>query len=236
MDQDHGTFRSSVADLLRGQVESFIATSEYGDLASGRASPEEYASFIENLARTHLRSPQLIAFLYALAPPAAAEHLRQNLLEEMGLDESRGRPHPDLLKDLLVGARLGDRLAMLEAEADEDLRRIVTDPLLYGSLRDIGLAALTEIVAFEYMLARLSGRIASALGEHLRLPAPALLWLTHHSEADVRHAEQGLKNLEAYVRYYGFTDAEALTIIEMTLQENVFARRYFDDFVIPSAL
>ena len=79
---------------------------------------------------------------------------------------------------------------MLEAQADEDLRRIVVDPLLYGTLREVGLAALTEIVAFEYMLSRVSGRIARALAQHRGLPAPALEWFTHHSEVDIRHAER----------------------------------------------
>ena len=67
------------------------------------------------------------------------------------------------------------------------------------------------------------------------LPARALEWFTHHSEVDIRHAEQGLDDLEAYVRYYEFADDEALTIVEMTLRENVFARRYFRDFVATNA-
>jgi hypothetical protein len=234
MEQSHGTFRSTVEHLFRRQVESFRATPEFEKLSNGSARPDHYASFIESLARTHLRSPQLIAFLYALAPPGPAEDLRRNLLEEMGLDEGGERPHPDLLRDLLTGARLGDRLAILEARADEDLRRIVMDPLVYGSLRDVGLAAFTEIVAFEYMLSRLAGCMAQALREHMRLPSSALAWFTHHSEADVRHAEQGLEGLSTYVRYYGFSDDEALTIVEMALGENVFARRYFYDYVAPT--
>jgi hypothetical protein len=232
--ENETTFRSSVEALFQRQVESFAATSEFEDIANGRAAPDEYAAFLENLARAHLRSPQLIAFLYALAPPAASADLRENLLEEMGFGEDRGRPHPDLLRDLFPAAGLEDRLAILENHADEDLRSLVVDPMFYGSLRDFGLAALTEIVAFEYMLSRLSGRIARALGEHMNLPDSALSWFTHHSEVDVRHAEQGLGSLEAYIRYYGFTDAEALTIVEMTLSENVFARRYFADYVVPS--
>ena len=51
----------------------------------------------------------------------------------------------------------------------------------------------------------------------------------------MRHAEQGLADLEAYVRYYEFVDGEALTLVEMTLRENVFARRYFRDFVAAGA-
>jgi pyrroloquinoline quinone (PQQ) biosynthesis protein C len=225
------TLRVRIEELLEAQVESLIDSAEFRALQDGRAAPEQYDAFIENVARAHLRSPQLLAFLYALAPPAAAADLRHNLLEELGLDGEEGRPHPDLLEDLLAGAGLAHRLPAIAAQADADLRRVVTDPLLYGTLREVGLAALTEIVAFEHMLSRVCGRIARALGEHRGLPASALTWFTHHSEVDVRHAEQGLGDLEAYVAYYGFDHEQALTIVEMTLRENVFARRYFRDFV-----
>lgn len=235
MNDGHETLRSTIETLFAQQVESLTASVEFQALEDGRAEPDRYDAFIENVARAHLRSPQLLAFLYALAPPAAEADLRHNLLEELGLDEDSGRPHPDLLRQLLVGAGLGCRLPTLEAQADEDLRRLIVDPLLYGSLREVGLAALTEIVAFEYMLSRVAGRIARALANHRGLPAPALEWFTHHSEVDMRHAEQGLADLEAYVRYYEFLDGEALTLAEMTLRENVFARRYFRDFVAPGA-
>src|SRR5438132_1003592 len=89
--------------------------------------------------------------------------------------------------------------------------------------------AFIENVAFEFMLSRVSGRMARALATHRGLAAPALGWFTHHSEVDVRHAEQGLADLGAYAAYYEFTDDEALTIVEMTLRENVFTRRYFRD-------
>ena len=236
MDNGHGTLRSTIEALFAHQVESLTASADFQALENGSAPPGQYDEFIENVVRAHLRSPQLLAFLYSLAPPAAAADLQHNLLEELGLEEESARPHPDLLRDLLAGARLGCRLPILEAQADGDLRRIVVEPLLYGTLRDVGLAALTEIVAFEYMLARVSGRIARMLAEHRGLPAPALEWFTHHSEVDIRHAEQGLADLEAYVRYYEFASDEALTIVEMTLRENVFARRYFRDFVAASAV
>ena len=231
MGNEHGTLRSTIESLFARQVESLTQSAEFQALETGGAGPDQYDTFIENVTRAHLRSPQLLAFLYALAPPAAAPDLQHNLLEELGFDEDSGRPHPDLLRELLRGAGLGCRLASLEAEADEDLRRIVVDPLLYRSLRDVGLVALAEIVAFEYMLSRVSGRIARALAKHRGLPAAALEWFTHHSEVDIRHAEQGLCDLEAYVRYYEFGDDEALTLVELTLRENVFTRRYFRDFV-----
>jgi len=235
METTHGTLRSTIEDLFARQVESLTGSAEFQALENGTAEPDQYDAFIENVTRAHLRSPQLLAFLFALAPPAAAADLQHNLLEELGRDEESERPHPDLLRELVKGAGLGCRLATLEAQADEDLRKIVVDPLLYRSLREVGLAALAEIVAFEYMLSRVSGRIARALGTHRGLPPAALEWFTHHSEVDIRHAEQGLDDLEAYLRYYEFGDDEALTLVEMALRENVFTRRYFRDFVAAGA-
>jgi hypothetical protein len=230
-----GTLRTTIETLFDEEVASLTGSAEFRRLEDGRAAPEQYDAFIENVARAHLRSPQLLAFLYALAPPAAADDLRHNLLEELGLDaDAGGRPHPELLRDLLAGAGLAYRLPVIETQADDDIRRVVVDPLLYGTLREVGLAALTEIVAFEHMLSRVSGRIARALATHRRLPAPALTWFTHHSEVDVRHAEQGLTDLEAYVAYYDFAPEEAITIVEMALRDNAFARRYFRDFVAPA--
>jgi hypothetical protein len=224
---DFSRFRTTVEAELAGQVAALTACEDFRRLEDGRATPEEFDDFIESLARAHLRSPQLLAFLYALAPPAAAAHLRGNLLEELGLDEESARAHPDLLRDLLVGAGLAHRLPVVDAEADADLRRIVTDPLLYGSLRDVGLAALVEIVAFEYMLARVAGRLANALADHCGLSPSALAWFTHHAEVDVRHAEEGLSCLATYVEHYAILAEDALAIVETTLRENVFARRYF---------
>jgi hypothetical protein len=213
-----------IRELFEEHVRAFTDSCEFAALEAGSA---DYDAFIANVGRAHLKSPQLVAFLYALAPPAAAADLLDNLLEELGLDTEAERPHPALLEDLIRAAGLGHQLAQIRAQAEDDVRRAVVDPLLYGTLRDVGLAALTEIVAFEFMLSRVSGRIAHALAIHRGLPQTALEWFTHHSEVDVRHAEQGLANLAAYVAYYELADEEALTIIEMTLRENVFARRYF---------
>jgi hypothetical protein len=226
---------ATMETLFEREVDRLTGSAEFRGLESGAVPPEAYDAFIENVARAHLRSPQLLAFLYALAPPAVASDLLHNLLEELGRDEDGARPHPDLLRELLAGAGLAPGLPRLEAEADEDLRRIVVEPLLYGTLREVGLAALAEIVAFEYMLARVSGRLARALAAHRRLPASALTWFTHHSEVDVRHAAQGLAHLEAYARHYDLADDEALTIVELALRDGVFARRYFRDAVPTTA-
>ena len=229
MSQVDGTLRSRIETLFARQVEALTASAAFRALEDGTATRDQYDAFIENVARAHLRSPQLVAFLFALAPPAAAHDLLDNLLEELGLDGVSARPHPELLRDLLQGAGLGHRLALLEAQAEDDIRRVVTEPLLYGTLRDVGLAALTEIVAFEFMLARVSARVARALATHRGLPGVALVWFTHHSAVDVQHAAQGLADLAAYVEYYGFEDDEALALVELALREDVFARRYFRD-------
>jgi pyrroloquinoline quinone (PQQ) biosynthesis protein C len=231
---DIKSFRSAVEAAFARQVDSLTGCDDFRALEEGRAAPAQYDAFIENVARSHLRSPQLLAFLYALSPPRAADDLRHNLLEELGLEEASGRAHPDLLEDLLAGAGLGHRLPVVQAEADEDLRRVVVEPLLHGTLREVGLAALTEIVAFEYMLARVSSRLARALATHRGVPAPALTWFTHHSEVDIRHAEQGLADLAAYVEYYEVDEQDALTVVSMALRDNVFARRYFRDVVAPA--
>jgi hypothetical protein len=227
MSKPKGTIRSRVETLFRHQVDALTASPQFRALEEGSATAAEYDAFLENVARAHLRSPQLVAFLFSVAPPAASHHLLDNLLEELGLDTPSARPHPELLRELLEGAGLHHRLPLLEAQAEDDIRRIVIEPLLYGTLRDVGLAALTEIVAFEFMLSCVAGRLARALAHHRGLRRGALTWFTHHCEVDVRHAGQGLADLDAYVRDYGFEEEEALTIVELTLRENVFARRYF---------
>jgi pyrroloquinoline quinone (PQQ) biosynthesis protein C len=233
MHEQQQGIRAAVEQLFTTQVAEFTDTHEFRALEDGSAGRAGYDAFIANVARAHLASPQLVAFLYALAPPAVGGDLLHNLLEELGLDDG-GPAHPALLRDLLVAAGLGDRIPHVEALAAADLRRAVVEPLLHGTLRDVGLAALGEIVAFEYMLSRTAGRIARALAAHRRLPEDALRWFTHHSEVDLRHAEQGLAALDAYVRYYDVPSSEALAILEVTLRENVFARRYFRDRLVPA--
>ena len=227
--------RSRIEALYAKQVADFSGCREFQALESGRATREAYDHFIGNVVRAHLRSPQLLAFVYSLAPPVAAQNLLHNMLEELGIEEEDGTAHPSLLRELAVGAGLEARIPELERLADADIRRIVTDPILYGTLRDVGLAALAEIVSFEYMLSRVSSRIAKALSLHRGLSADTLQWFTHHSEVDVRHAEQGLDDLESYIRYYEFADDDAFTIVEMALRENVFIKRYFGEMALARA-
>jgi hypothetical protein len=226
------TLRPRLEALYAAQVAELTACAEFQALESGLATRPDSDRFIANLVRAHLVSPQLVAFLFALAPPAAAVPALHNLLEELGLDEPSGIAHPRLLRDLAVGADLAGELPALEAGAASDLRRVITEPLLFGTLKEVGLAALCEISAFEYMLSRVAGRIARALGTHRGLSPATLAWLTHHAEVDLAHAEQGLDHLEAYIRDYGFTEDEATAIVEVTLRENVFVKRYFGELAL----
>jgi heme oxygenase-like protein len=219
--------RSQIEALLSRHVSELTEFADFKALESGRASREDYDRFLAGVVRTHLQSPQVLAFLYAFAAPAAAANLAHNMLEELGIEEPSGIAHPSLLRDLAAGAGLGARLPELERASQDDLRQILVDPILYGTLKEVGLSALIEVVAFEFMLSRVASRIAAALARHRGLPPAALEWFTHHSEVDIGHAEQGLDNLESYVRYYGFTREDAFTIFEMTLRENVFIKRYF---------
>lgn len=224
--------RSEVEALLNRHVSELVAYPGFEKLEAGRASREDYERFLANVVRTHLRSPQVLAFLYALAPPDAAANLAHNMLEELGIEDESGVAHPSLLRTLAAGAGLEARLAELEIAAQDALRQIISEPILYGTLREVGLASLVEVVAFEFMLSRVASRIAKALERELGLSQATLEWFTHHSEVDIRHAEQGIDNVLRYVSYYGFSDQDALTICEMALRENVFIKRYFGELAL----
>lgn len=223
-----GGLRQEVEDRFALLVEELTADERFVRLESGAASPSEYRAFIGNLVRTHLRSPQLFAFLFALAPPASVHDLGHNLLEELGVEEDDGLSHPDLLRRLAAGAGLGPvALAEVEADAEADLRRLVTGPLLYPTLGDVGLAALVEIISFEFMLSRVAERLAAGLSRHLGLDHEALAWLHHHAEVDLGHAEQGLDAIAAHALHYGIDDEDADAIVETALAGNPFLLRYF---------
>jgi hypothetical protein len=213
-----GALRERIEPRYAEQVEALTAHPAFRALEDGRATRDEYTRFLARVVRAHIGSTRIVAFLYALAPPAASEDRLQNLLEEVH--------HPGLLRQLAHGAGLGPRLPELEAQADADLRAVVVGPLLYGSLREVGFAALCEVVAFEYGLARIAGRVARALRIHLGLSPAALRWWTEHAEVDGAHAEQGLEELDAYAAEYGLSLADGLALADATLRGHVLVRRY----------
>ena len=221
------------AELYELQTEGLKDSPPFRRLVDGQAGQAEYDEFIRRVVRSHLRSPRLLAFLYALAPPGEASHnLEHNMLEELGVEDETA--HPELLRDLFRAIGTPEALAALEAEADEELKRYTVDPLLYGTLKDLGLAVLAEVSSFEFVLSRVASTVARALERYRGLSAETLAWFDHHSEVDIGHAEQALENLAAYIAYYRFDDEDAKAIVEGAFRENVFVKRYFGE-TLPAA-
>lgn len=223
------TLRATIEARYRASTEELTGTEEFRRLAGGEAGREAYDVFLANVVRAHLKSPKILAFLYSASAPAASADLLHNMLEELGIEEEDGTSHPELLRRLAHGAGLGEALPGLERLADEDLKAVVVEPLMYGSLRDVALSVLIETIAYEWMLARVSGRIATFLRAHRGLDADTLAWFSHHSEVDIRHAEEGLDAIERTVAYYAIPPEDVETIVELTLRENVFIKRYFGE-------
>ena len=209
------------------QAEEFVSCAEFRSLENGTAAPGDYDRFVANVFRTHQNSPQFFGFLLSVAAPSSRENVAHNLLEELGVEEEDGESHPDLLLALIEGAGLSERIEVLRNDARQGLKDTVCAPFALGSLRQMGLSAMVEVFAYEHMLAHQSGRIAGFLSAHRGLSAEALIWFTHHSEVDIRHAQEALETLRDYLGYYEFSEPEARAIIDGTLAENTFIKRYF---------
>jgi pyrroloquinoline quinone (PQQ) biosynthesis protein C len=224
--------RSLVESEYAKQTEGFASTAFFQAIEQGTASRADYDLFVEGVARSHLKSPHILAFLFALAPPSESRKLKLNMLEELGLDES-GVSHPSLLFKLMEAAGFDERRqSRVEREAEEEHARVISSQILFGTLKELGLSVLMETTAFEWMLSRMASRMARALSDHRRLPALSLEWFHHHAEVDLRHAEEGLEGIAAYARSYEIEDAE--TILEVTFRENVFIKRYLNKSQVPS--
>lgn len=226
------SIRALVESEYARQTEEFAASSLFQALENGKAVRQAYDEFVARVCRNHLKSPQILAFLYAVAPPSVADRIKHNMLEEMGLDRE-GISHPGLLIQLAECAGF-DRAARgrLEILAQEELRRICADPILYGTLKEVGLGVLLETTCFEWMLSRLASRIGRFLHEHRKLPVEGLTWFSHHSEVDIRHAEEGLDSVVDYAGYYEFAPDDLQSILELTFRENVFIKRYFGETAV----
>jgi hypothetical protein len=197
----------------------------YARLVAGQAARAEYDAFVLELCKTHTLSAHFVAFAFSLAPPGAASTLQHNLLEELGADG--GEAHPRLLVRLLQAAGLAHQLPAVERAGRLRLDDKVLEPLFYGSLRDVGLAALVEIVGFEVMLSQVASEMAGFLRDFRGLPEGALAWFTHHAEVDVEHAEQGKRAVCEYAEHYRFVLDEAVTIVDSALDQNIYLARYF---------
>jgi pyrroloquinoline quinone (PQQ) biosynthesis protein C len=216
-----------VESIYADQSKALADSPAFQRLESGLGSKEQYEDFLSNLFITHFQSPKVMAFLFAVAPPQGAETVQHNLMEELGLEEGEAS-HPQLLKDMLLAAGFGgDRIRALEEKALLRIKSMACDPLLYGTLMEAGLAVLLEASAFEWMLSRLSRRMGDMVGPRLGLGRKALSWFYHHSEVDIRHAQEALEVIEAYCAYYKVAGTDLGNILEITFRENVFSKAYF---------
>jgi len=216
---------SHLARAYEASIRELRQAPPYTRLASGRAARAEYDAFVLELCKTHSLSAHFVAFAFSLAPPGAASTLQHNLLEELGADG--GEAHPRLLVRLLEGAGLAHELPAVERAGRLRLDDKVLEPLFYGSLRDVGLAALVEIVGFEVMLSQVASEMAGFLREFRGLPEAALGWFTHHAEVDREHAEQGQRAVCEYAEHYRLALDEAVTIVDSALDQNIYLARYF---------
>src|SRR2546430_10876419 len=91
--------RSLIESEYAAQTEAFAGSDLFKSMRHGKVAREVYDEFITRLCRTHLNSPQILAFLYSIAPPRVTEQIKHNMLEEMGRDEV-GIAHPALLLKL----------------------------------------------------------------------------------------------------------------------------------------
>jgi hypothetical protein len=219
------TVQSRVRRRFEQATEEFAASGAFRRLEDGAFSSAEYVDFACNVARAHLNSPRILAFLFAVAPPGASRHLSSNMLEELGGTDGG---HPRYLEAMLAHLNLGDAtIARVREDAADLIQKFCVDPMLFGTLRELGLSALLEVSSFEWMLSRLATRMGESLQRGLKLDRAALEWFFLHAEADIEHAEQALETIAEYVAGYGVTDEELETFLDLTFRENVFLARYF---------
>ena len=221
------TMRHYVETLYQRHVEEFTTSVDFVRLEEGRAQRADYDHFIGKIFETHQASPRFLGFLFSVVPPGSEERIKHNLLEELGLDQVGNQSHPALLELLIRGAGLENQLDELKHRTRQRLVEQITEPVLFSSLREVGFSALIQIVAFEYMLSRAANRIAGFLRAHRGIAEVQLTWFIHHSEVDIRHAEEGLDSIIDYVDYYDFDTDEARDITDTALRENLFIKRYF---------
>ena len=224
------TVEETITDAFERALTEFQEDARFGLLLSGSMNRDAMVGFSRRFIVTHLNSVQLLAFLYSVSPRNIAALVRENLLEEMGLEQEGGVAHPDLLVTLARGLGCSDAdIAALHTAADQLHQSFVAQPLDYHSLRTLGLSLLLETVAFETLLSRISDPIAHALVNYYGLSTAAVEWFTLHGEVDIKHAEEGREVLRGYIASYAFTETEVTDIVRRTFADNVFLHYYFPD-------
>jgi L-Ala-D/L-Glu epimerase len=216
-----------VRAALDGVSVEAARSAEFERLCAGGLSAAELRDFLGNVVRTHYLSPHVLAFVYGLAPGPAATPLLANLREELG-DADGAEAHPGLLRTLMAGAEFTPaETDVALAGAQERVRVLCARPLPFRAMREVGLAILLEMLAFEYFLAHHAGRVAAALADHYRLPPASLRWFDLHAEVDLRHAEEGLAIVEGYLAFHQLDEAAFARLTDVAFAVNPIVRAYF---------
>jgi hypothetical protein len=219
---------------LERDVDAFASHPLLANLEWGCAEREDYDEFLRRIALNHLKAPQVLAFLWAVSPPPVAPGVRQRMLEESGLDPD-GLDSPTRLERLLRAAGLGREVRELHLQAQRDLQHAITRPLRCRTLRDVGLAVLIEMAAFDYLLASMAQRCLQFLHQHRGISPDGLMWFSHQIEAGQTRAEETLDQVDAYLGYYEIDPAEAQPLVDAVLRGNLFLERYFGPVAVPAA-
>ena len=199
------------------------------NLRSGRLQKDDLCDFIGNVFRTHFNSPHILAFLFSSLPTPTSGLLRDNLLEELGLT-SGGPAHPPLLVDLARGAGFMEiEVSKLVSESQDQIRQFCSTPPPFQTLRDLNLSVLLETEAFEFLLSRYAASIGATLHDRYGLTRRAVRWFDLHGEADIRHAEEGIRVIIDFLAFYRIGKDEFEKIRRATFHTNVFLNRYFPD-------
>ena len=216
-----------ITQAFDSATRQFRESDEYRDLASGRAAPEAAREFLRNVFRTHFLSSHIVALCFASLPSAAAELLKENLMEEMGRSEDE-KPHSALLLELARGSGFSEgEIDGLIADARRRVALFCATRLPVATLRELCLSVLLETMSFEFMLSRCSSEIAAALTDRYGFAKPALRWFALHSEVDIRHAEEGITVVRDYLAFHHVSDELFDQIARVTLGDDLFVRHYF---------
>jgi len=218
-----------IADTFGKAAAEFAASEPVRKLLDGKSTAAQVAEFVKNVVRTHSFSSHIVAFLYASLPTAAAEMIKENLLEEMGVGEDK-QPHSALLLLLARGAGFSEaEIDKLLDDARQQIRVFCAQKIPFSTLQELCLSMLLETESFEFLLSRHSSQIADALLQHYGFPKESLRWFELHSEVDIRHAEEGLAVIRDYLAFHRIDDAHFQRILEATFAKNAFLKRYLPD-------
>ena len=216
-----------ISKYFEQATEDFKQAAEYRALVGGTAGVAAAHEFLRNIFRTHYLSSHIVALCFASLPSAAAEMLKENLLEEMGRSEHEP-PHSQLLLEMARAIGFSEaEINQLIDDARQRVAIVCASRVPVATLRELCLSVLLETMSFEFMLSRCSSELAGALSDKYAVPRAALRWFELHSEVDIRHAEEAITVIQDYSQFHQISDALFDQIAGFTLGDQLFCRHYF---------